>query len=113
MRRQLIIKIPESAIPEQITQICNITTEAYTYGYPIFLFPGWDYDLVEVTEPMFTYHIGDKDLDNKNKLIDALKKYKYSIILDDCENCKYRDNLESEYPCSECQCNYTNKCERK
>lgn len=50
MRKQLIIKIPETVSIEEINVITNMITQSYTSGYPLFMFPGWEYEVVELSE---------------------------------------------------------------
>lgn len=52
MRKQLIVKIPETASTEEINVIVNMITQSYASGYPLFMFPGWKYEVVELSKPM-------------------------------------------------------------
>lgn len=54
MRKQLVIKIPDGAKLEEIEAIMTNITQSYTSGYPLYIFPGWKYDVVELSDPVLT-----------------------------------------------------------
>lgn len=79
MRKQLIIKIPEGATREEINAIASMTTQSYTPGYPLFIFPGWEYEVVEVSEPMM---IINDSKNNKEEFIKAMREAKLKVVAD-------------------------------
>lgn len=52
MKKQLIIKIPETASSLEIQTLVDMQTQAYGLNYPLYMFPGWNYEIVEVSEPL-------------------------------------------------------------
>ena len=52
MRKQMIIKVPEKATDREISYVLDNITQSYCRGYPLIIFPGWEYEIVELTEPV-------------------------------------------------------------
>lgn len=72
MRKQLIIKIPYDATSEEMKFMIDMTTKTYTPGYPLFLLPGWEYEIVELTEPMLI--MNDPSKVDREEFVKAIQK---------------------------------------
>lgn len=79
MRKQLIIKIPREATVQEIDAMTKMITENYIPGYPIFMFPNWEYEIVEISEPML---LMSNSKTSKEDFIEAMKNVKLSISND-------------------------------
>lgn len=78
MRKQLIIKMPYDATSEEMKFMVDMTTKSYTPGYPLFLLPGWEYEIVELTEPMLI--MNDTPKFDREDFIKAMQKVNLRTI---------------------------------
>lgn len=61
MKKQLIIKIPKNAGSEEIKTMLELNHKAYYQGSPMFLFHDWEYDVVELSEPIMFFSEPSQD----------------------------------------------------
>lgn len=79
MRKQLVIKIPDKASSDEINAMVNMITQSYIPGYPLFIFPDWEYEVVEVSEPMMILNSSN---DDEKRLVEAMKKVKLAQVVE-------------------------------
>lgn len=79
MRKQLVIKIPDKASSDEINAMVNMIIQSYIPGYPLFIFPDWEYEVVEVSEPMMILNSSN---DDEKRLVEAMKKVKLAQVVE-------------------------------
>lgn len=75
--RKLIVKIPDNVSQTEFEVVTKMLTENYINGYPIFMFPGWEYEIAEISDPIL---ILENSKTNKDDFISAMKNAKVKIM---------------------------------
>lgn len=79
MRKQLIIKVPKETTSKEISAITKMITDSYATGYPIFMFPDWEYEIVEISEPML---VMNSSRTTKEEFIEAMRNVQLNVCTD-------------------------------
>lgn len=87
--RQLILVAPEDATTENILNVLELNNEQFVYGLPIVLFPGWKYELIDISEP-------------ESRIVKAKPIEDH----DGCKGCKHEMVAPTDPPCDTCKQNF-------